>query len=169
MNLPIFETVILHKAGKAAVLNYSSHQSPNCWELQAAFMRDQRKGQKEFFQSVFQVSRGLSSQLLHLNSIKFFVRKFWMHLESFLNGPEKKHSKFVFIFIIAACRTLRFSTRNFASMITMFVLQVLDDPAEDNLHMGMQTVFSLTGFLPSLSALWLWAHMPPTSVHINYS
>lgn len=42
----------------------------------------------------------------------------------------------------------------YTSLIIVLLLQVLDDPAEDNLHMGMQTRFSsplsLTHVLPAV-------------------
>ena len=50
-------------------------------------------------------------------------------------------------------------------MIIILLLQVLDDPAEDNLHMGTQTIFvsnSFTLFLPSLNLSHL-THIQPLS------
>lgn len=58
-------------------------------------------------------------------------------------GPEYKLSAFLFL----PCRTLRFSPFT----IIMLFLQVLDDPAEDNLHMGMRNIFSFKNFTFSLS------------------
>lgn len=47
----------------------------------------------------------------------------------------------------------------YVSFLTVLLLQVLDDPAEDNLHLGMQTIFcsalSLIFVLLTVGANWL--------------
>lgn len=64
----------------------------------------------------------------------------------------------------------RFSTvKKSQFMVIMLILQVLDDPAEDNLHMGTPNPYLSTYFLLSLSlSLWHLEHMP-LSIHTTYS
>lgn len=50
-------------------------------------------------------------------------------------------------------KTLRFSNGKPPFMLVMLMLQVLDDPAEDNLHMGMQKHFSYVQIFLSIFAL----------------
>lgn len=56
----------------------------------------------------------------------------------------------------------------------VFMLQVLDDPSEDNLHMGMHVFVLCVQILllcscPVSVSLWRLMHTASTSVHVIYS